>query len=101
MKTGPRFRSEFIEVVCKAGTGEVALPFMSIICPDDEHRYADECLIEFMKTVELGPRVRVPHSPARCSTNAPLESLKSAQRTSFTARATLRQTETPSLEGHR
>jgi hypothetical protein len=48
-------RSEFIEVVAKAVPGRLPSLYEHHLS-NDEYRYADECLIEFMKTVELDAR---------------------------------------------
>jgi hypothetical protein len=48
-------RSEFIEVVAKLAPGWLSSLYEHHLS-NDEYRYADECLIEFMKTVELDSR---------------------------------------------
>jgi hypothetical protein len=48
-------RSEFIEVVAKLAPERLPSLYAHHLSKD-EYRYADECLIELMKTVELGSR---------------------------------------------
>jgi hypothetical protein len=48
-------RSEFIEVVAKLAPGRLPSLYEHHLS-NDEYRYADECLMEFMKTVELDSR---------------------------------------------
>jgi hypothetical protein len=48
-------RSKFIEVVAEVASGRLFSLYEHHLS-NDEYRYADECLIEFMKTVELESR---------------------------------------------